>query len=138
MREIEWGEFIKLRVVDREAYGRVECDGCGACCASFSLGGDLLTIMRLTANGEVNTYDAMWFGQLTPTWREDLGKYLYSCSYLEEADDLQSGRCMVYGTRPDICRNFPDGRDGKAMRFNARCPWGRVEVFDFDVEEGLL
>ena len=78
----------------------------------------------------------MWFGQLTPTWREDIGKYVYACSYLEEADDLQSGWCTVHERRPDVCRDYPSGRDGKADGMYDYCSWGQVEVFDFEVVSG--
>lgn len=127
-----------LRIISPSEYDRIECNGCGHCCSSFRLdSGDPLTIIQKTANGRISTYDAMWFGQLTPTWREDIGTYVYACSYLEEADDLRSGRCTIHEVRPDVCRDYPNGRDGKAGGVYEYCSWGQVEVLDFEVEVGI-
>ncbi len=123
-------DFIPLPLVDQETYDEIDCNGCGDCCASFSLNEqqDPLTLMWQTATLRVETYDAFWFGQLVPAYRDDLGYYVYACSFFERSDDLQTGRCTIHETRPEVCRAFPNGRDGASDCLPRRCSWAEVEV----------
>lgn len=119
-------DFIPLVLVSQETYDEIDCNGCGDCCDGFNLDEqDPLTLILRTANGEIagDTYGAMWAGQLTPTWREDLGYYTYSCGYFERSDDLQTGRCTAHDSRPEVCRNYPNGRDGTVGGMSRRCSW---------------
>ena len=117
-------DFIPLVLVDQETYDQIECNQCGDCCEGLSLEKmDPLTLIRRTANKEISTYDAMWVGQLAPIWRDDLGYYVYSCSYFERSDDLQTGRCTAHDARPEVCRNYPNGRDGTSGALSRRCSW---------------
>ncbi len=124
--------MIPLRAVNQEDYDETVCNGCGDCCSSFTLNeeSDPLSLIIQTANDRVGTYDAMWFGQLTPAWREDLGAYVYSCGYFELSDDLLTGRCSIHDARPGVCRNYPNNRDGKSGALPKRCAWAEVEVVD--------
>jgi len=81
-----------------------ECDGCGACCRTFPIfasAADAAREPRIAAEGR-----ALPAHLATERWRFQLFPLPFheTCCFLDA-----TSRCMIYATRPDVCRAFPAG-----------------------------
>lgn len=85
---------------------RYECDGCGACCRTFSI-----FASRSDAEREPRIAGE---SLLLPEHVEGPGyayrlfplPFLEACCFLDDAD-----RCEIYETRPEVCRAFDAGSE---------------------------
>lgn len=85
---------------------RFECDGCGACCRTFSI---------FAARSDAEREPRIKTESLAlPEHVEGPGfayklfplPFLEACCFLDSQD-----RCDVYATRPDVCRDFDAGSE---------------------------
>jgi hypothetical protein len=85
---------------------RYRCDECGACCRSFPI---FVTIEDVRREPRIDTEAlrlprghnaAGWSHQLFPL------PFQEQCSFLGPMD-----RCEIYGSRPQVCRDFEAGDD---------------------------
>jgi Fe-S-cluster containining protein len=83
-----------------------ECDGCGACCRTFSIFAadtDAKREQRIAAEGRAlpsHLKTDHWTFQLFPL------PFHETCCFLDT-----NFRCTIYPTRPDVCRAFSAGSD---------------------------
>ena len=133
-----------MAVVDQQAFDKLECNRCGACCRILQFGSDQdepddrgyvgwwrhqgpLGYLELYAYYEkrdvdfFSSFSAEWFGQLIPSYVD--GRWRYECQYLVKNE------CSIYESRPTICSDFPYGHPVETY---PGCVWD-VALIDYDV-----
>lgn len=87
----------------KDAY---ECDSCGACCGAFPIFASVEDaereprIARESRRLPLHLGDDRWRYQLHPL------PFMEACGFLDG-----DKRCSIYGTRPQVCRDFAAGSD---------------------------
>ena len=95
------------------------CDRCGKCCVSL---GQSITIERQLNDRDYycrsKIDNAIFIARVDPAYREEIadefaegktpqaGADKEPCRFLRKAPDGQGSCCVIYATRPDVCRTF--------------------------------
>jgi Fe-S-cluster containining protein len=92
-----------------------ECDGCGACCRTFPIFASEADASREPRIGLEGKELAPHLQ--TPTWRFQLFPLPFheTCCFLDG-----DNRCLIYSTRPQICRDFAAGSE-QCQEARRRC-----------------
>ncbi len=92
------------RILTEDGTGYWECDGCGACCRTFSIfvsERDVRREPRIAIEGRrlpLHLADGPWVLRLFPA------PFLDSCPFLDGMD-----RCEIHDSRPEVCRELEAG-----------------------------
>jgi Fe-S-cluster containining protein len=83
-----------------------DCDGCGACCRTFSIFASESDAVREPRIRDEGRRLPLWLA--APEWDYQLFPLPFhdSCCFLDGEN-----RCTIYGTRPEVCRMFPPGSE---------------------------
>jgi Fe-S-cluster containining protein len=83
-----------------------ECDGCAACCGTYAIFASREDAQREPRIAAETQELAAWLE--TPEWAYRLFPLPFheACCFLDD-----EGRCTIYATRPQICREFAAGSE---------------------------
>jgi Fe-S-cluster containining protein len=80
------------------------CHRCGACCRTFPIFASDADAAREPRIRDEGVELRPWLKTPRWTWRLFPLPFQERCCFLDAAD-----RCAIYGTRPDVCREFEPG-----------------------------
>ncbi len=149
-----------LPMLDQEAFSKIDCNRCGACCETFRPNNHWNSahdgpLGVLEAYGWYETYGQsmgmisddnfetmVFFGQLEVVEWEGQQQIHYRCGFFER-DIEGNGVCTNYENRPPMCSNFPygpetwneerkHGEESVVGDMFGKCSWN-VRWLDFEV-----